>query len=301
MKDKIYDLIIIGAGPAALTAAVYAARYKLNVLVLGRVPGGLINEAHKVCNFPTYEGIKGFELGQKMVAQVKAMGVLINNEEVIEIKKNENFKIKTKANEHFSKKIILAIGTKRRMLDVKGERDFFGRGVSYCATCDGAFYKDKKVGVVGGGNSALTAALLLSEYATEVYLIYRKDKFTKAEPAWIEQVEKNKKIKPVFNSNVVEIFGSKGVEGVKLDNNEEIKLDGVFIEIGSVPDEKLLKPLGLELDGGYVVVNKNHETNVKGVFVAGDITNNPLKQVVTACAEGAIAAKTAYEEIRKNL
>lgn len=300
MEKKIYDLIIIGAGPAGLTAAVYAARYKLDVLVLGRVAGGLILEAHKVCNFPTYEEIKGYELGQKMASQVKAMRVPINNEEVIEIKKNnESFEIKTKKEIYFSKKIILAIGTKRRMLDVKGEKDFFGRGVSYCATCDGAFYKDKNVAIVGGGNSALTAALLLSEYAKEVYIIYRKSEFTKAEPAWVEQVLKNKKIKPIFNANIMEIKGSKNVEGVKLDKGDDINVDGVFIEIGSIPDNTLSNQLGLELENGYIKVNKNQETNVKGVYAAGDLTNNPLKQVVTACAEGAIAAKSAYEEVRR--
>jgi len=297
-KEKVYDLIIVGSGPSGLTSAVYASRYKLDTLIIGKLYGGLISEAHEVCNFPTYEKIKGFELAQKMVSQVVKLGVQIKPEEVLEIKKENCFIIKTNIKDYKAKKIILAIGTKRNKLDIKGEDKFLGKGVSYCATCDAVFYKDKIVAVVGGSDAALSAALLLSEYAKKVYIVYRK-KFFRAEPVWVELVEKNEKIKSIFNSNVIEISGEEKVEKIKLDNGEEIISDGIFIEVGSSPEDTLAKQLGLEIDEGYISVNKKQETNINGIYAAGDVTNNPLKQVVTACAEGAIAANSVYEKIGK--
>ncbi len=292
-----YDLIIIGAGPAGLTAGVYAARYKLKTLIIGELTGGLISEAYEVCNFPTYSKINGFELSQLMVKQVTNLGVEIKQEEVIEI---SGFTVKTNYGSYSAKKLIIATGTKRRKLNVKGESEFLGKGVSYCATCDAAFFKNKIVAVIGGSDASLTAALLLSEFASKVYIIYRKSEFFRAEPAWVEQVMSNDKIKPVFNVNVIEIKGSKFVEGVKLDDGSELSLDGVFIEIGSVPDLKLINNLGLKNDNGYIIVNKKQETNINGVYAAGDITNNPLKQAVTACAEGAVAANSVYESLKKS-
>lgn len=298
-KTEKYDLIIVGAGPAGLSAAVYAARYKLNTLVLGKTPGGLISDAWEVCNFPTYEKIRGFELARKMCEQAAKLCVPVKTEEVCEIKKDGLFKIKTNLKNYETKKVLLAVGTERRKLNVKGENEFLGRGVTYCATCDAAFYKNKIVAVAGGSDAALTSALLLAEYAKKVYIIYRKDKFLKAEPAWVELVEKNKKIESVFNSNIIEIYGKERVEGLRLDNNKELKVDGVFVEIGSIPEELLSKQLHLKTEEGYIVVNKRQETNVPGIYAAGDITNNTLKQAVTACAEGAIAADSIYEEIQK--
>jgi len=300
MDEKIYDLIIVGSGPAGLMAGVYAARYKLDTLIFGKLPGGLISEAYEICNFPTYEMITGMELSQKMINQVMKLGVEIKYEEVSEIRKNEEnlFVVKSISGEYLARRIILAIGTERRKLNVKGEKEFTGKGVSYCATCDAAFYKDKTVAVVGGGDTALTSALLLSEFAKKVYIIYRRDRFFRAEPTWIEQVEKNEKIEPVFNSNIIEIYGDEVVRGVKLDTGKDLKLDGVFIEIGSVPDTRLPDMLGIKTEKGYIVVDKYQRTNVEGVYAAGDITNNPLKQAVTACGEGAIAANSAYESLR---
>ena len=300
MDEKIYDLIIVGSGPAGLMAGVYAARYKLDTLIFGKLPGGLISEAYEICNFPTYEMITGMELSQKMINQVMKLGVEIKYEEVSEIRKNEEnlFVVKSISGEYLARRIILAIGTERRKLNVKGEKECTGKGVSYCATCDAAFYKDKTVAVVGGGDTALTSALLLSEFAKKVYIIYRRDRFFRAEPTWIEQVEKNEKIEPVFNSNIIEIYGDEVVRGVKLDTGKDLKLDGVFIEIGSVPDTRLPDMLGIKTEKGYIVVDKYQRTNVEGVYAAGDITNNPLKQAVTACGEGAIAANSAYESLR---
>ncbi len=298
MEEKTYDLIIAGAGPAGLTAAVYAGRYLLNVLVIGELEGGMISEAPEVCNFPSYESITGLELTRKLVEQIKHLKVEIRHEEIEEIKKNGEFEVKTNNSIYKAKKIILATGSKKRKLGIKGEEEFSGKGVSYCATCDAAFFKDDIVAVVGGSDAALTAAILLSEYAKKVYIVYRRENFFRAEPTWIKQVEENKKIEPVFNSNIKEIKGSNKVESIVLDSGKELSVDGVFIEIGLVSSTELAEQLELELDNGYIVVDKYQKTSLPGVFAAGDITNNPLKQAITAAAQGATAAASAYGEIK---
>lgn len=297
---EIYDLIIVGAGPAGLTAAVYAGRYLLNTIVIGITPGGTITEAHKVCNFPSYKSISGIELIKKIIEQVKDLGIDIKQEEVKEIKKNKIFEVKTNNSTYKTKKIILAIGRKKEKLNVKGEDKFLGKGVSYCAVCDASFFKNKIVAVIGGSNAALTSALLLAKHAKKVYIIYRKEKFFRAEPLWVKQVGKNKKIKTLFNSNLKEIYGDEKVKGVKLNNEKDIKVSGIFIEIGSIPNKEFPKQLNLETEKGYIKINKKQETSIKGIYAAGDITNNSLKQMITACGEGAIAATSAYKEIKKD-
>lgn len=294
-----YDLIIIGTGPAGLTAAIYAARYKLNVLVIGKIQGGLIGEAHEVCNFPTYEKITGMELVQKMVNQVKKLKVEIKMEEVLDVVKKERFEIVTSKNKYSAKKIIIATGSKRRSLGVEREKEFVGKGIHYCATCDAGFYKGKTVGVVGGGDAALTAALLLSKFAKKVYLIYRRNEFINAEPTWVEEVKKNKKITPMFNSEIAELIGKDKLEKVKLEKGDELVIDGLFVEIGSLPGCAIAEKLGVKMEDNYIIVDKNQKTNVEGVLVAGDVTNNPLKQVVTACGEGAVAGYTTYKELMR--
>ncbi|RLG12430.1 hypothetical protein DRN73_02480 [Candidatus Pacearchaeota archaeon] len=296
-----YDLIIVGSGPAGLTAGIYSARYNLNFLVIGSLGGGTISEAHKVCNYPSQNNISGFELSQKMINHLKELGGEVKQEEVIQIKSEKNqFLVKTNKQEYLAKKIILATGRKKQKLNVKGEEEFLGKGVSYCATCDAAFYKDKTVAVVGGGNAAITAALLLAEHAKKVYIIYRKKSFFRAEPAWVKQLEKEKKIESLFNTEITEILGENSVIKVKLNNKKDLKLDGVFVEIGFTPDETFSNMLKLKTEKGYIITDKKQKTNIKGVLAVGDATNNSLKQVITACAEGAIAATTAYEELKLN-
>jgi len=301
MKEEIYDLIILGAGPAGLTAAVYAARYKLKTLVIGTTNGGLLSEAYEVCNFPTYDRILGSELIRKMVDQVKKLNLEIKNDNIQTIgKKESQFILNSKTKQYKTKKLILAIGTERLKLNAPGEKEFLGRGVSYCATCDAAFFKDKTVAVVGGSDAALTAALLLAEHAKKVYIIYRQKEFFRGDPTWIEQVKKNKKIEPIFNSEITEIKGSKTVESTILNTGKELKLDGVFIEIGSKPCDNLPKSLGVKTDNKcYIITDKEQKTNIEGIFAAGDTTNNHLKQAITACGEGAVAAFSAYLEISK--
>jgi thioredoxin reductase (NADPH) len=302
-SEKIYDLIIIGGGPAGLSAAVYAARYKLKLLVFSKNMGGLASTAHKICNFPSYDEIKGFELMERFTKHAQELGATINYEEITKIeKKDHGFLVHAQKEKYKCKKIIFAGGTIRTRLNVSGEGKLLGRGVSYCTTCDGAFFKNKTVCVIGGSDAALTSALLLTEYSDKIYIIYRGDSFTKGDPTWVELVKKNKKITILFKEEISEIIGEKSVEKIKLKSGKEIKMDGVFIEIGGVPETEILKCLNVELNNkDYIVVDKDQKTNVKGLFAAGDVTNNNLKQIVTAAAEGAVAAYNVYREIKEGI
>lgn len=302
MSEEKYDLVIVGAGPAGLTAGIYAGRFLLKTLILGEIQGGTVTEAHKVCNFPSQKEIRGIELGMKMMDQAKSVGAELKQEKVQSIEKQgEEFKIKTSKKDYFSKRVILAVGREKQELEVPGEKRLLGKGVSYCATCDAGFFKGKEVAVVGGSNSALTAALLLAEYANKVYIIYRRDKFYRGEPSWVKQVEENGKIEVMFEEEVEEINGENSVESLNLKSGNKLNVQGVFIEIGYKPEKKLSEDLGLDTtDKDYIKVNKKQETTVKGVYAAGDITDNPLKQVITACGEGAISADSAYKDIKSN-
>ena len=295
----IYDLIIVGAGPAGLSAAIYASRYNLNALVVGDELGGMAAEAYKVENYPGFKSVSGMELMNKFKEQIKGL-VDIKQEKIIELKKEDNFAITTKENIYKSKTVIIASGTKRRKLNIKGEKEFLGKGVSYCATCDATFFKDKIVGVVGGNDAAAMSALLLAEYAKRVFIIYRKEKI-RAEPLRVSQLEKNKKITIINNTNVIAVNGDKMMSSVTLDRefnkSKELAFDGLFIEIGSVPSTVLTKKLGIELDEeGYIIIDSTQKTNVDGFYAAGDITtnSNKFRQIITAASEGAIAAHSVY-------
>ncbi len=295
----MYDVIVIGGGPAGLSAAIYSARYMLNTLLISKEIGGAITGAHIVENYPGFESISGMELAEKFRKQAKHLGVEIRDEEAACIKQIEGgFEVN---NKHQAKKIILALGTQRRKLNVPGEDEYLGRGVSYCATCDAPFYKNKVVGVVGGSNSAVRAAQHLSEFASKVFIIYRQEKL-RAEPKLCEQIEKNPKCEIIYSTNIKEIKGDKFVTSAVFDSGEVFMLDGVFVEIGSVPSFALPKELGVNLDAeGCIIVDEAMNTNVKGVYAAGDITtgSNKWRQVITACAEGGIAASSAYLDIKK--
>jgi len=300
---KIYDLIIIGAGPAGLSAGIYASRYKLETLIIGKIPGGTAGTISDLCNFPSYEKTTGMELTMKMIKQVQNLGVKIKQEIVEDLKKGKNFEIKTDKEIYYAKKIILATGSERKKLGLENERKFIGKGISYCATCDSAFYKNKIVGVVGGSDAALMAALLLAKFARKVYIIYRKEKFTRPEPIWIEQINKEKKIEILFNTEIEKIIGEERLTEIEIKTKNKknvLKVDGIFIEIGSIPNIKLAEKLKVALEKGEIMVDKYQKTNVDGVFAAGDVTNNSFKQVVSACAEGSIAAYSVYSELQSN-
>lgn len=297
--SQIYDLLILGAGSAGYGAAIYAARYKLNVAIIGLEPGGLLNEAHLVENYPGFVSISGRELMQKFRENITYLNVPLFQEFIKGLKKNgEIYEVKTENNVFKSKTIIIALGTERKKLGVKGEKEFAGRGVSHCFTCDAPFYKGKDaVGVVGGSDSAAMASLLLAEYAKKVYIIYRKNKL-RAEPIYNDKIKEKENIELVYNSNVVEIIGSKFVEKVKLDTGKELDLSGLFVEIGQIPNTVLAIDLGVELDSkGYIKTDNNGKTNIPGVFSAGDICTTPLRQAIVGASEGAVAALSAYNYI----
>lgn len=305
MDNNTYDLIIIGSGPAGLTASIYASRYKVKHLVVGKEPGGQANEAHQIENWPGTISISGLELLQKMRQHAEKLGAQMVMDSVSNIaKEGDVFKITTHAGEYQAKNIILASGMEYRKLEIPGEAEFRGKGVSYCPTCDAAFFRDKVVAVVGGGNSAGSAALLLAEHASQVFLIYRGEKL-KVDPAYREKISASEKIEVIYNTNIKEIRGSGAVEKIVLDkewnNSKELAVQGVFIEIGSEPGAELTKQLGLETDEqGYIKVDLGQGTNAAGVWAAGDATNgsNKLRQIVTAAAEGAVAAGSVYKKLQ---
>jgi len=303
----IYDLAIIGAGPAGLSASVYASRYGIKNVVIGGVAGGLTTQTHEIGNWLGTQKIKGFEFAMASSEHVKSYGTEILPVLVDEIKKDgstfilmlsDGKKIETKT-------VLLAMGTKHRHLGVPGEKEFAGKGVSYCATCDGFFYKGKTVAVVGGNDSAAGAAVFLGDIAEKVYMIYRGEKL-RCESFWGEAISKNPKIQSVFMTNIKEIKGGEKVEELVLDTpyqgSEILKVDGVFVEIGSVPITELTKDLDIEIDEeGYIKVDSSNRTAEKGIWAAGDITNgsDKFKQIITAAAEGAIAAHSVQKYLKK--
>lgn len=302
----MYDLIIIGTGPGGYGAALYAARYRLKILVIGAQEGGMAATAHKVENYLGIESISGPEFMQKCRTQVENLGVKIINQTVRMIQKDETgFKVTLDNKEEYEgKTMILALGTEKRKLNIKGEKELLGKGVSYCATCDAFFFRDKTVAVIGGSDSAVTAALHLADIAKRVYLIYRGTEL-RSEPIWVDKINKKKNVKVILETNVSEIQGEQSVKNVILDKEIEgthkLPLDGVFIEIGSIPMVSLLQPLGIELDeGNHIVVQDDMKTNVPGIYAVGDVTttSNKFKQIITAASEGSIAATTAYKFIK---
>ncbi len=298
MKKR--ELIIIGGGPAGLNAAVYAARYNIDAEVLTELIGGVVFTVHEICNFLSYPSITGAELVSKMEKHVKSLGVPITITSVQEIKKQKKgFLIKTSVGDYFAKKVIFATGTYHKELNAKGEKQFIGRGISYCATCDATFFKKKIVGVVGGGDAALTSALILSEHASKVYLIHRRKEF-RGEPAWVDSVKSKKNIFLKLEEEVSEIFGKEKVEGVKFKSGKNLKLDGLFIEIGALPELRLIKSLNVKTSKkGYILVDEHMQTNVKGFYAAGDVVDKDFRQIATAISDGAIAVLSVYSDLKK--
>jgi len=306
ITDTTHDLIIIGTGPAGYTAAIYAGRYRIDTLLIGTLPGGQITEAHKICNFPGYTEISGMELGQLMQKHAKNLDSKEITDVVLSIKKESHqFVVKTGSSGTFhSRAILLAYGTKRRKLNLPNEQKYLGKGISYCATCDGTFYSNKVVGVIGGSNAATTAALLLSDIANKVYVIYRGNGL-KGDQIWINQLYEKKNIEVVLNKTVVGLQGDKMLSSVKLDTKYkegmEIKLDGLFVEIGSIPSTEIVENLNVTVDEkNYIKVSGDQSTNIEGVYAAGDITDgsNKFRQVITACSEGAVSANSIFKFLK---
>ena len=292
----MYDIIIIGAGPAGMTAAIYAARANKKVLVLEALSyGGEILNTLKIENYPVEENISGFDFATKLYNQVIKLGVEVKLEKVLSI--NENKEVKTNENTYISKSIIIATGLNNRKLNLPLEEELIGKGISYCATCDGAFFKGKDVAVVGGGNTALEDALYLSDICNKVYLIHRRNEF-RADSITIDKVLNKDNIIVMYDSIITKINGSNYLESIEV-NNELLKVDGLFIAIGKIPNLDYLNGLIETNEDGYIKSNELCHTNIDGIFVAGDIREKTLRQLVTATSDGAIAATEAIKYINK--
>lgn len=297
---KNYDIAIAGAGPAGLTAAIYAARAGKTVAVFEKYfPGGQILATTDIDNYPAFGHISGFDLAEKMSGQAREAGAEIISEEVIAIRgEAPDFTVISSGGEYGAKAVIIAIGTIRTKLSIPGEEEFTGRGVSWCATCDGAFYRGKKVAVIGGGNSALSEAVYLSDICSEVYLIHRRDSYRAVESV-IAGMRKKPNIKEVLSAVPLRIDGDSKVTSLTVQTpqgEQVLNVDGVFEAIGGRPDSSLLQ--GIKLDSqGYVETDASCRTSIKGIYSAGDNNSKNVRQIVTACADGATAAMSAVEDL----
>lgn len=299
----MYDIIIIGAGPAGMTAAIYAARREMKTLVIGAKVGGQMLWASEIENYPGFQTIKGFELISKMKEQAESFGVEVISAEAKKIEENaDGFKVYTEQEVYEGRTIVATLGASPRRLAIPGEEEFKGKGIAYCANCDGPFYRNKNVAVIGGGNSALDAAEVLSKIAKQVYLIDREEKFNAFETL-IKEVETKKNVACFHYHDIKEISGSSKVEKIKIADRgtkeeKEIAVDGVFIEIGHIAQVDLIREL-VEVDGNSeVVIDSRCATKTPGLFAAGDITQVPYKQIIIAAGQGAIAALSAYQYLQ---
>ena len=295
----MYDIIIVGGGPAGLAAAIYAARALKKVLLIEKATfGGQITQAVNVENYPGFETIGGMELGERMYDQAKKLGMESIYGEVSNIQKDATtFTIFVSSKEYQSKALIYATGASPRKLGVVNEEQLLGSGISYCATCDGAFFKDKTVCVVGGGNTAIDDALYLSNLCKKVYLIHRRDGF-RGEPVKVTLLKEKENVEFILNATVQEVLGTDRVEAVLLnENNQERKLevDGVFVAIGHEPNTKILEDFIPLTPNGYIITNLQLETAVAGFYAAGDVREKQVRQLTTATNDGTIAAIMACE------
>ena len=299
-----YDVLIIGQGAAAYAAALYAARYQIRPILFGAIFGGETATGGLIENYPGFSEIDGFELMMKFREQAEKYQVPIVDEDVVKVERLDDcFQATTaEGGVYTGVSVILGVGRERRRLGLEHEIEWTGKGVSFCSTCDAPLHRGNAVGVVGGGDAAVKGAVLLGKYADQVYVIYRQDRFTRPEAVNLQQLEAQANVHTLFNTNVVELTGADGLEGVVLDRefegSRDLKLDGIFIEIGADPRVELPNQLGLALnDLDEVVVDKRGATSIEGVFAAGDLTDasSDLKQTITASAQGAVAATSAYE------
>ena len=297
----MYDIIIVGAGPAGLTAAIYALRANKKVLIFeAKTYGGQIVNAAVVENYPAIEQITGFDYATNLYNQVKHLGGEFKFETVVKV--TEDKEVITASGTYKGRAIILATGAENRKLNIDRESEFVGNGVSYCASCDGNFYKGKTVAVVGGGNTALEDADYLSNIAKKVYLIHRRESF-RGEAKYLEKLKKKENVELILNSNIVKLNGDKKLDSIDVkDNNEiitNIKVDGLFIAVGQEPKNELFSNVVTLNKMGYIESNDGVHTNVDGIYVAGDARVKFLRQLTTAVSDGSIAATMAIREMKK--
>lgn len=305
MDSKIYDIIILGGGPAGLSAGIYASRSRLNTLMIEKgYPGGQLLMCEYIENFPGFHnGTDGMEFASALHQQAEKFGMLshLTEAERVDLLGYEKLICTTDGKKFRAKSVILCLGARARTLEVKGEFQFLGKGVSYCAVCDGALFQGKKLAVIGGGDTAVEDSLYLTKFASEVHIIHRRDKF-RAQKIIQERAFASKKIKVHWNSTVDEIYGEQMVKGcvisdVKTDKKTKLDVDGVFVLIGNHPNTAILDgQVTLDSDG-YIITNENMATNIPGVFAAGDVRHKLLRQIITATADGAIAAVAAEKFI----
>lgn len=305
MNEKKYDVVIIGAGPAGMTAAVYAARANLKTVMIERgVPGGQMANTEEIENYPGYDHILGPDLSQKMLEHAQKFGAEYAYGNVEQLVDGTPYKkVKTADTVYLAKAVIIASGAEHRKLRVAGEDELAGKGVSYCAVCDGAFFRDKELVVVGGGDSAVEEGMFLTKFASKVTIIHRRDQL-RAQKILQERAFKNKKVNFIWDTVVESIAGKDRVEGVKIKNRKtgETKLfptDGVFIYIGTDPLTAWAKNLGITNKNGYIETDERMHTKLPGVFAAGDVREKTLRQVVTATGDGSIAAMEAQQYIEE--
>ncbi len=299
----MYDVIIIGAGSAGLPAGMYASRYKLSNLIIGEMPGGALATSHCVENYPGTLSAPGGDIMKNFMEHAKVAGSEVLQDRVEEVAKlgEDHFSLRTMSGKTFeAKRIILATGNEYKMLGVPGEKEFYGQGVSYCATCDGNFYKNLTVAVVGAGNTAITEALYLAEICKEVHILVRSDRI-RAEDIWVEKAKSHHNIVIHMNTQAKEVIGSMmGVTGLRLQDDSVLPLDGVFVAIGSTPFTRIVDSLSPDKDAeGCLIVDKRQETSVKWLYAAGDVTtnSNKFRQTIMSAAEGCLAANSIHEDI----
>jgi len=310
-QEKVYDVIIIGAGPAGMTAAVYTSRANLSTLMLERgVPGGQMANTEEVENYPGYDHILGPELASKMFEHAKKFGAEYAYGDVKEVIDGEQYKTVVTSNQQYkARSIIIATGAEYKKLGVPGEKELGGRGVSYCAVCDGAFFKGKELVVVGGGDSAVEEGVYLTRFASKVTIVHRRDQL-RAQKILQQRAFANEKIDFIWNHTVKQIHEKDGRVGsvtlvhTQTGEEREFPCDGVFIYIGMVPLTKPFASLGITNENGYIETNERMETKVPGIFAAGDVREKSLRQIVTATGDGSIAAQSAQhyvEELKEKL
>lgn len=305
--DKIYDVIVLGGGPAGYTAALYSTRSGLDTLVIEKFSaGGQMTQTSQIDNYPGFdEGVDGFTLGFKMQSAAEKFGAATIRDEILKVDFGDKIKkIKTSSDTMYAKSVIIAMGADHRHLGIENEEKLIGRGVGYCATCDGMFYRGKTVAVIGGGNSACADALYLSKICAKVYLVHRRDSL-RATKIYHEPLKKAENVEFVWNSVCTEFVFDEKIEKIKLRNTltgelSDISCDGVFISIGRNPQTEIFKNI-LDIDEfGYIIADESTKTNIPGVFAAGDIRTKVLRQIVTAAADGAVASHCAEEYIAEN-
>jgi len=310
-EDRMYDVIIAGAGPAGMTAAVYASRANLDTLMLERgIPGGQVANTEDVENYPGYDHILGPDLSTKMFDHAKKFGATYAYGDIKEVIDHGDYKvINAGKKEYKTRAVIITTGAEYKKLGIPGEEELAGRGVSYCAVCDGAFFKQKHLAVIGGGDSAVEEGVYLTRFADKVTIIHRRDEL-RAQKILQDRAFNNEKIEFVWDTVAHEINGPDGkvsslsLENVKTGETSKFDVDGVFIYIGMVPLSEPFKSLGITDDEGYIPTNEDMETEVPGIFAAGDIRDKKLRQIVTATGDGSIAAESAIkhvENIKENL